>query len=583
MKRLIFLLSFIALTASSFAQFTDTTQYFKYVRDTIKDRRPDKVTAAQLQKAFLGLSPFIATGYGVGPHLKLYDFADGKGAYYLGFTDTLFTSFNPEGNGATYRIANLGDFGFSSPIYDMGAYQLNRDQNELRLATLHNDGTAEVSFEAIPGQSANVSVSDNSGNGTLHRLAFNLQQFSTTYGGISSNMFLYPDSATIDKPFTFLSGAYFYSLPTTGATYYLGVDANNKTVKTAIPVMPPNYIATKSAGIIPFFSPSVSGQLTGSGSFLFDSTLSRLAINGSEAAAALTVRSATPGAANTVGAPGPADGAFYFQGGTGADNSYNSTGNGFGGNSGDVNIVTGNGGNETGAAATAGGGNGGIVWITGGNGGNNTVAATSTGTGGAGGWLKFASGNGGTAKAGTGVGATATGGNGGEVDIFTGKGGTATGGNGISGSKGGNGGTIKIFTGIAQGSGGNGGDVIMYTGNGFGTFAPNIGKGGNFYIYTSTTANNPGHVYLQETEGLAARTGSVLISSSALVGTEKLNVGGDIYATGKTTASYVNWATTLTPTGTADSQGATGDVRYDASFIYIKTAGGWMRSALASF
>ena len=38
-----------------------------------------------------------------------------------------------------------------------------------------------------------------------------------------------------------------------------------------------------------------------------------------------------------------------------------------------------------------------------------------------------------------------------------------------------------------------------------------------------------------------------------------------------------------TPSSTADSAGATGDITYDTSFIYIKTASGWYRAALSSF
>ena len=39
----------------------------------------------------------------------------------------------------------------------------------------------------------------------------------------------------------------------------------------------------------------------------------------------------------------------------------------------------------------------------------------------------------------------------------------------------------------------------------------------------------------------------------------------------------------LTPSGSADSTGNTGDVRWDDSFVYVKTSGGWKRSALSTF
>lgn len=39
----------------------------------------------------------------------------------------------------------------------------------------------------------------------------------------------------------------------------------------------------------------------------------------------------------------------------------------------------------------------------------------------------------------------------------------------------------------------------------------------------------------------------------------------------------------FTPTSTADTTGVEGEVAYDASYFYVKTSGGWKRSALASF
>lgn len=39
----------------------------------------------------------------------------------------------------------------------------------------------------------------------------------------------------------------------------------------------------------------------------------------------------------------------------------------------------------------------------------------------------------------------------------------------------------------------------------------------------------------------------------------------------------------FTPTSTADANGSTGDIAWDASFVYIKTGAGWKRSALSAF
>jgi hypothetical protein len=47
--------------------------------------------------------------------------------------------------------------------------------------------------------------------------------------------------------------------------------------------------------------------------------------------------------------------------------------------------------------------------------------------------------------------------------------------------------------------------------------------------------------------------------------------------------SQLRLRTAYTPTGTADANGNTGDVSWDANYIYIKTASGWKRSALSTF
>lgn len=67
MKRLIFLFAFSIGILAANAQFTDTSGVNAFIRDTIKDRRPDKVTAAQIQKAFLGVSKFLT------PNAVTYD------------------------------------------------------------------------------------------------------------------------------------------------------------------------------------------------------------------------------------------------------------------------------------------------------------------------------------------------------------------------------------------------------------------------------------------------------------------------------------------------------------------------------
>lgn len=62
MKRLVFLLSLFFVCATTFAQFSDTSELNTFIRDTIKDRRPERVTAAQLQRALLGISSYLKPG-----------------------------------------------------------------------------------------------------------------------------------------------------------------------------------------------------------------------------------------------------------------------------------------------------------------------------------------------------------------------------------------------------------------------------------------------------------------------------------------------------------------------------------------
>lgn len=66
MRKYIFLLLLTLTTITSFSQFSDTSQLGQYIRDTIKDRRPYKVTALQVQKGMLGLKQFLTPGGGGG-------------------------------------------------------------------------------------------------------------------------------------------------------------------------------------------------------------------------------------------------------------------------------------------------------------------------------------------------------------------------------------------------------------------------------------------------------------------------------------------------------------------------------------
>ena len=47
--------------------------------------------------------------------------------------------------------------------------------------------------------------------------------------------------------------------------------------------------------------------------------------------------------------------------------------------------------------------------------------------------------------------------------------------------------------------------------------------------------------------------------------------------------SQLRLRTAYTPTGTADTNGNTGDISWDENFMYVKTSAGWKRSALTTF
>lgn len=85
MKRLLLFFAFFATITTAFSQqyFSDTPQLNQYIRDTIKDRRPDKVTAAQLQKAFLGTTYFLKMQPNFGRGLKNFGTS-------VGLSDSMF-------------------------------------------------------------------------------------------------------------------------------------------------------------------------------------------------------------------------------------------------------------------------------------------------------------------------------------------------------------------------------------------------------------------------------------------------------------------------------------------------------------
>jgi hypothetical protein len=105
---------------------------------------------------------------------------------------------------------------------------------------------------------------------------------------------------------------------------------------------------------------------------------------------------------------------------------------------------------------------------------------------------------------------------------------------------------------------------------GTGNFIIEAQEAANFFIQTSDT-----------TRLTILSTGEVGIGKTPTSGWE-LDVNGDIAASGVVNATLRAVAGTA-PSSSADSGGSTGDIRFDASYLYYKSASGWRRCTGASW
>lgn len=93
--------------------------------------------------------------------------------------------------------------------------------------------------------------------------------------------------------------------------------------------------------------------------------------------------------------------------------------------------------------------------------------------------------------------------------------------------------------------------------------------------------------------GIAVGHGTVVGADGAIaIGTDHLGNGASTSTQDQIALGTANHSTsvpgrfgvaTRTPANSADAQGSTGDIAWDASFIYVKTGAGWKRSALSTF
>lgn len=113
MRQLLFCIAGIFFTISLFGQFADTTELNAYIRDTIRDRRPEKVTAAQLQKALLGTANFLTpdpgnvSGTGTANRLPYWTGGSTIDSLPAGTVGQVLTSNGPGGT-PTWQYTGIG-------------------------------------------------------------------------------------------------------------------------------------------------------------------------------------------------------------------------------------------------------------------------------------------------------------------------------------------------------------------------------------------------------------------------------------------------------------------------------------------
>jgi len=112
MRNTFLCLVFLVISGSCFGQFADSAEFNAYARDTIKDRRPNKISARQIQKGFLGLANLVP----IKKYKEYIVVASKSGATFTklfeeksDFGSTTFTFSNPS-NGWVYVTA-------SSPVF----------------------------------------------------------------------------------------------------------------------------------------------------------------------------------------------------------------------------------------------------------------------------------------------------------------------------------------------------------------------------------------------------------------------------------------------------------------------------------
>jgi hypothetical protein len=91
-------------------------------------------------------------------------------------------------------------------------------------------------------------------------------------------------------------------------------------------------------------------------------------------------------------------------------------------------------------------------------------------------------------------------------------------------------------------------------------------------------ATNPSY-----TLDVLGSSGNLGVRGNALFGADGTAATSRVDIIGANGYSQVRLRTAYTPTSTADTNGNTGDISWDANYFYVKTAAGWKRSALTTW
>lgn len=184
MKHVFFFLLFFLTVSYSFAQFSDTSELNAYIKDTIKDRRPSKVTAAQLQKSLLGIVKFIPintalnsmqVGYGSSTNIL-------KGNSAFTFNDITNTLYSDSLLSKRINVINtIGGTEYTRINYNtLNMVHNSGSDNVINLTTNSN------SFKRITVTNTNPGISAGAGSLYINDLGATLQY----YVGSSTNAFV---------------------------------------------------------------------------------------------------------------------------------------------------------------------------------------------------------------------------------------------------------------------------------------------------------------------------------------------------------------------------------------------------------